>query len=300
MMMTLLSRRAEQVGIPYHFSSLTADKVKNEWYGKTGQLLAQLLLGVQDPTVLSLLFVDDIDLLLKGDRNAAGTNSADLDLMKGLMDFFSGTGTRYRGNYVGLAATNQPTATEAALRQRFVHRAIIKGPQTAEDYIDLVALELRGFSKNGLIDVHVKKYAPLSRKEATLSPHVRISHESTKGTSWDDIGKYCEELKKKDPRFTGRPVRNAIQSSIALAADFEVPEEWFINPPAFRALPWDQRVEMIKELYKKLSADHIIAALGHQFETEQRYLREDENKRLQDRVSELELHQKAVKLALKD
>ena len=301
LMMTQLERRAQQVGLPYVFKSITADQVKSEWYGRTAQLIAQLLEVVKDPLSLSLLFVDDIDLLLTGDRSAAGNNGADLDIMKALMDFFSGTGTNYTGNYIAVAATNKPTATDPALRQRFVYPAMILGPKSMEDYADLAYQELKGFAKTGKLQLGMStKYHPLSRRPITkleeiYDPALLAKYKHKKNGSWEDIGDLCVQLNRKDPKFTGRSVKNGVKVAIARAADFEVPKEWFENPNLFRIKNWEEKIELVRDLYDILTADKIMIALEYQFESEQRYQREAFQKRVEDVAESFAIQEAALK-----
>ena len=302
MMMTRVSKRAEQVGLPYVFKSLTADQVKNEFYGTTAKLLSEFLKSVLDPSVIALLFVDDIDLIVTPDRGSA--QGADNDVMKGLMDFFSGTGSNYKGSYMAWAATNKPTASDGALRQRFIYRAPIRGPQTWEDYADLVYQELAGFTKNGLFQIGDKGYKPKSRTmaiklvEGTYSSDLVKRYRGKKSANWEDIGQLCAELLKKDPNFTGRSVKNAIQVAKARAANFDVPEEWFTDSLKFRAKEWDVRVAMVKSLYEAMTPDQVMIALEHQFEVEQRYIVEAYEKEvtsLTERIKvELEARKRVV------
>lgn len=298
MMMTLIKEYAERVGIPYQFRSVSADQVKNEFYGKTAALMAEVLNAVKDPRTLALLCFDDIDLLIAGDRSSAGVNGADMDIMKAVMDFFSGAGTNYIGNYIGVAATNKPTGADDALRQRFVYRAKVGGPANSEEYADLAALELRGFAKTGLLKISDGKYKPLSRKVPTTLSEVypegllRKYAKRAKG-SWDDIGAFCTELHEKDPKFTGRPVKNAIQVALSQAADFEIPDDWFDKPEVFREKPWEIRGSMIRELYHELTTDKILMALEHQFESEHRYTAEARAKRITDIAEEMSIRDEA-------
>ncbi|GEM_PF-2013644 len=302
MMMTRLAKRSEQVSVPYLFKSITADQIKSEWYGKTAQLIAALIEPMNDPAILGLLFVDDIDLLLSDGRDNAG--GADKDIMKALMDFFSGTGTNYIGNYIAMAATNKPTASDEALRQRFVYRAAILGPQTWQDYSDLAFQELSKFSKTGLLKVSEGGYKPKSRplpKEISsiVNPELARKHNRKSGT-WDDIGNLCAELRKKDPRFTGRSVKNALQVAVAKAADFEVPEEWFDDPNNFRSRPWDEKLNMVRNLYRPLTADQVMIALEEQFEVEQRYKIEAHEKQVAEIAERILVNQEAELRARKN
>ncbi|TSC69243.1 MAG: hypothetical protein G01um101470_1066 [Parcubacteria group bacterium Gr01-1014_70] len=302
MMMTDMKNRAERRGMPYLFKSVSAEQVKNEFYGKTAALMAEVLLAVRDPRVLALLCFDDIDLLIAGDRDAAGSNGADKDIMSAIMNFFSGTGTNYIGNYIGVAATNKPTGADDALRQRFVYRAKVAGPNTVEEYTDLVALELRSFVKTGLLKIGEGGYKPLSRAipktlSEIYSQELTQKYAKKVRATWEDIGAFCIELHRKDPKFTGRPVKNAIQVAKAQAADFDVPEEWYDKPGEFLEKPWEDRVSMVRELYHELTPDKVMMALEHQFESEHRYAAEAETKRIQDRAYEIRIHEAAVKLA---
>lgn len=269
MAMTRLAKRADQMKIPYLFRSLEAKDIKSEWYGRTGKMLSELLEAIRDPNNLSLLCIDDIDLLLSN-RDDPGTGGADKDLLKGLMDFFSGIGTNYKGNYSSIAATNKPTATDDALRQRFVYRTIVTGAETWEDYADLVALQLKKPLKFGLVKISINGYEPLKRvRKQTLMDHKKMY---AKTGTWADIGNSIMELNKKDPQFTARSVKNAMDVVVAKAGDFEIPEEWYTKPDTFKTKPYEMKVQMIKTLYGEISSDAIIDSLTDQFNSEMRYI----------------------------
>lgn len=266
--MTRLAKRSEQTGVPYLFKSLVASDVKSEWYGRSSRQLADILTAITDPNNLALFIIDDIDLLLT-QRDQPGSGGADRDLLKGLMDFFSGVGTSYKGNYTSIAATNKPTGTDDALRQRFVYRTVVEGPLSWEDFSDLVALQLKRPAKFGMVDIAVGKYVPLKRTKVWKStPDLKSKH---KGSSWEDIGQYITEIRKDDPFFTARSVKNAIDVVVAKSADFDVPEDWYTKSDVFRSKPWDEKLSMIKTLYGRITADAIMASLEDQYSSEKRY-----------------------------
>ena len=299
-LMTKVAQRAQQVGLSYQIKSLTADQIKSEWYGKAAQLIAAILESIKDPTILSLFFVDDIDLLITGDRSSSGTNGADLDIMKALMDFFSGTGTNYAGYYLAVAATNKPTAQDEALRQRFVYPANILGPQGWEDFSDLAFQEMASFSKTGLLQVSNKGYEPKKRplptKISDIYPlELKNKYKNKKSGTWEDIGHLCAELHTKDPKFTGRSVKNAIQVAKARSADFDVPEEWFADPTKFRAKEWEERLKMVQSLYGQMTADQVMMSLEYQFEVGQRYSKEAFEKEVANLSERMMIQQEAAK-----
>lgn len=247
---------------------------------------------VIDPNLIAILTVDDIDLLL-ADRDAPSSGGADKDLLKGLMDFFSGVGTQYAGGYFSIAATNKPTGTDDALRQRFIYRAVVLGPETWEDNADLVALQLKRPAKFDIVRISDKEYSPLKRpREKHLSSNNSAHNNGlSHGSTWKDIGNFVLELRHKGPWFTGRSIKNAMDTVIANASDFDVPEEWFDKPDAFANKPWDERIKMVRELFGTISADSAMIALQHQFDAEDRYIKEEatkakdeEKRRLQVRI----------------
>ena len=270
MAMTLLQKRADQIGMPTYFKSLGASDVKSEWYGKTSQLLNDLLNDLKDPGRLSIMCLDDVDLLFAGgDRSSPGMGGGDRDILKGLMDFFSGVGSAYSGSYITIAATNAPTATDAALRQRFVARFPVMGPETPEDFADLIALLLRKATKQGIVKIPSTKYEPLTRARKAQAKHATVAFDMA--DTWLDLGMECQDFRKQSEHFTGRSIKNVIDTVLANASDFDVPEEWYTDPSRFRSLSWDTRVSMVRELYSPIDSYQVLTALRNQHESELRY-----------------------------
>ncbi|MFN8480985.1 MAG: hypothetical protein U0074_24490 [Kouleothrix sp.] len=69
------------------------------------------------------------------------------------MQFPDGAFTVNVGNAQTYAATNEPTATDLALRQRFHHREQIGGPEDWDDYAALIGIKLARQLKQGLVQV---------------------------------------------------------------------------------------------------------------------------------------------------
>lgn len=290
MMMTRLAHRSEQNGVPYLFKTVTADQIKSEWYGKTAKLIADLIETVKDPAIMSILFLDDIDLIISGDRGM-GSQGADNDITNALMSFLSGTGTNYTGNYLTVAATNKPTGTDEALRQRFVYRAALKGPREMKDFADIASQKLSGFAKTGLLRISDKGYKPLSRAMTGKSEQ---TSKQLKGDSWLDIGMFCEELNRKDPGFTPRSVENAIKVAVAHAIDFDTPEKWFTDTQEFRAKSFEERIKLIGDQCRPITAKDVLVALERQFDVEVRYRQEAFDKKVIEVAEDMKIRQEAL------
>jgi hypothetical protein len=292
MAMTRLTQRGEQVGLPVRFA-LIDPGIKDEYYGKTGQRLKEHLDLARDMQALVLIFFDDIDLLLasRSDRDISGS---DKDVLTITMQFLDGMLTKFVGNYQTYAATNEPTATDSALRQRFHHREPIAGPEDWDDYAALIGIKLAHQIKRGMVKVsgEMPTVQLASQTDGTSAGAPRFAipnpFASKKMLSWRELGELCAEFKKKDPRFTGRPIESVTQKLLAESADFDVPEEWFSDPTIYLSKPYDERVKLLTTLYRPITGEMIAAELEQYFNSEQRYTDDARAQRAERMAAELE------------
>jgi hypothetical protein len=301
MAMTRMTVRAEQVGLPKEFVSIDPG-IKDEYYGQTAKKLKALLDKARDPKALVLLFFDDIDLLLLS-RGDPGMGGADKDVLNMTMQFLDGAFTKFAGNAQTYAATNEPTATDSALRQRFHHREEIGGPEDWDDYAALIGIKLARQLKNGLVQVGGDLPTPqnaqasvagsqgsgvggLLNRAKSLLPDPRS--QAPRNLSWRELGELCAEFKRKDPRFTGRPIESVTQKLLAESADFDVPESWFTDPAIFLTRTYDEKVALLKTLYRPITGEMIAAELEQYFNSEQRYASDAKRQKAERMAHELE------------
>jgi len=301
MAMTRMNMRAEQVGLPARFVSIDPS-IKDEYYGKTAKLLTEKLALARDKGALTLIFFDDIDLLLLS-RGDPGMGGSDKDVLNITMQFLDGAFTVNSGNAQTYAATNEPTATDSALRQRFHHREAIDGPEDWDDYAALIGIKLAHQIKNGLVNVagelpSVQQaqgtgdrgqgtgVGGLLGRAKSLVPSLQSPVPRT--LSWRDLGELCAEFKRKDPRFTGRPIESVTQKLLSESADFDVPEEWFGSPAVFLQKSYDEKVALAHGLYRPITGGMIAAELERYFNSEQRYADDARLQRAERVAAELE------------
>ncbi len=292
MAMTRLSQRSEQTGLPVRF--VTVDPgIKDEYYGRTAKLLNEKLGQVRDRKAVVLVFFDDVDLLLLS-RGDPGMGGADKDVLNITMQFLDGAFTKHVGNSQTYAATNEPTATDSALRQRFHDRELIDGPETWDDYARLTQIKLARQLSRGLVQVSGELPAPRSvaAPPPSLAQTVRAALPAglsgKKAMTWRELGELCVEFKKKDPRFTGRPIESVTQKLLVESADFEVPETWFTDPTIYLQKTYDEKVALLTSLYRPITADMIAAELEHYFNSEQRYASDAKTQRAERVANDLE------------
>ena len=312
MAMTRMNMRAEQVGLPARFVSIDPS-IKDEYYGKTAKLLTEKLALARDKSALTLIFFDDIDLLLLS-RGDPGMGGSDKDVLNITMQFLDGAFTVNSGNAQTYAATNEPTATDSALRQRFHHREAIGGPEDWDDYAALIGIKLAHQLKNGLVNVAGELPTALQAQGSgvreqgsgvggllgrakSLLPNSQFP---TSGkVTWHELGELCAEFKRKDPRFTGRPIESVTQKLLSESADFDVPEEWFGDPAIFLQKSYEQKVALARSLYRPITGEMIATELERYFGSEQRYTNEARVQRAERIVTELEAQLDAHELITK-
>ena len=293
--MTRLTERGEQTGLPVRFVTIDPG-IKDEYYGRTGKLLNEKLATVRERGSLVLVFFDDVDLLLLS-RGDPGMGGADKDVLNITMQFLDGAFTKHIGNAQTYAATNEPTATDSALRQRFHQREAIDGPETWVDYARLTQIKLGRQIKHNLVQV-TGTLPPIAAPAAAPKTGLKLSNPfvGKKQVSWQELGELCMEFKRKDPRFTGRPIESVTQKLFAESADFEIPEAWYTDPTIFMEQPYDQKVTMLTGLYRPITGAMIAAELEHYFNSEQRYSDEAKVQRAERVATELEAQLKAREL----
>ncbi|MEP7189214.1 MAG: hypothetical protein ABI901_08500, partial [Roseiflexaceae bacterium] len=117
--------------------------------------------------------------------------------------------------------------------------------------------------------------------------------------SWRELGELCAEFKRKDPRFTGRPIESVTQKLLSESADFDVPQEWFSDPTIFLQKSYDEKVALARSLYRPITGEMIAAELERYFSSEQRYIDDARVQRAERMANELEAQLDARELVTK-
>ena len=280
MAMTILQELSAQVGIKY--AIFTVDQsIKDEYYGKTGKILLQRLSVTQNPNVLSLGILDDIDLLTTSRDEAQG---ADNDINNILMQYLDGVFTLRRGNVINFAATNKPTGVDDALRNRFNDRLVIDGPTTAEDFADMVVILGGKLLKKGLMKIE-NGYEPFITQFARdengaqyhedVAAYMAAEFQKYNRASLLDFGRFMAELKQKNPKITGRSARAVVEAIKERSADFDIPKDWFSTRELFLDQPYETKIQMLTDLYNPITPDILFQEAQRYFDSEERFARNE-------------------------
>ncbi len=140
MMAGLVSGYCEAAGYPFRYQNFSIDQI-DSYQGKSGQNARAFVDNVLDPGVIGFGTIDDIDQIA-GKRGDRQSSAGQQEVTAVFMEAFAGANTVVRGNCTFGMFSNYPENVDDALRQRAGARFLVDGPQSREDYIDILALLL--------------------------------------------------------------------------------------------------------------------------------------------------------------
>jgi len=282
MMAGLINDYCQVAGYAFRYQNLSTDNI-DSYQGKSGQNAKAFINNVIDPNVIGFGTIDDIDQLA-GKRGDRQSSAGQLEITAVLMESFAGANTVVRGNCTFGMFSNYPENVDDALRQRAGARFLVDGPQTREDYIDILAL-LMGKNHDIPMGAHELFSAQEIKKAvaASFDSHAR-PHEPGLLEVFDRVhsdvgaldtiaklGTYLKAIQKADERFTGRAIKNITDAVKVRAMDFELPDEWMENPELFLFKGYDEKKAMIEELRVPITVDMVVQEINRYADSEFRY-----------------------------
>ena len=282
MMAGLLHEYCANAGYPFRYQNLSTDNI-DSYQGKSGQNAKAFINTVLDPSVIGFGTIDDIDQLA-GKRGDRQSSAGQLEITAVLMESFAGANTIVRGNCTFGMFSNYPENVDDALRQRAGARFLVDGPQTQEDYIDILYL-LMGKNHDiplGRHDVFAAqeiKKAVAASFESHARPHEaglinvfdRVQAQIGELDTIAKLGTYLKAIQEADARFTGRAIKNITDAVKVRAMDFELPDEWMENPDLFLFKGYDEKKSMIADLRVPITVDMVVQEINRYADSEFRY-----------------------------
>lgn len=282
MLAGLVHDYAQVAGYPFVYENFGADQISS-YQGKSGQNCKRFITTVLDPNAIGLGTIDDIDQVAakrSDDRASAGQQ----EVTAVLMESFAGASTVVRGNCAFGMFSNYPENVDDALRQRAGARWLVDGPQTEDDYIDIFAL-LAGknhaidlgahdlFSAQGIQKAVATAYEGFNRpqEEALLNVYDQVLEQNGALETLADIGRYLHAIKLREPRFTGRAIKNITDAIKMRAMDIDLPDEWFEKPEVFMHRDYEAKKVMIAELRQPFTIEMVLQEINRYADSEFRY-----------------------------
>ena len=304
MMAGLINDYCQVAGYAFRYQNLSTDNI-DSYQGKSGQNAKAFINNVIDPGVIGFGTIDDIDQLA-GKRGDRQSSAGQLEITAVLMESFAGANTVVRGNCTFGMFSNYPENVDDALRQRAGARFLVDGPQTREDYIDILYLLM---GKNH--DIPVGQHEVFSAQEiekavsASFESHAK-PHEAGLLNVFDRVhseigdldtiaklGTYLKGIQEADSRFTGRAVKNITDAVKVRAMDFELPDEWMENPELFLFKDYDAKRDMIAELRQPITVEMVIQEINRYADSEFRYADKSDEVAIENAVRDMERMEEA-------
>ena len=282
MMAGLINEYCQNAGYAFRYQNFGIDNI-DSYQGKSGQNAKAFIQNVLDPGVIGFGTIDDIDQIA-GKRGDRQSSAGQQEVTAVFMEAFAGANTVVRGNCTFGMFSNFPENVDDALRQRAGARFLVDGPQTREDYIDILAL-LMGKRHDIPLGQH-ELYAAQEIKTAvarSFEAHNRPQEEGLMRVfdrvhsqigELDTIAKmgtYLKAIQEADERFTGRAIKNITDAVKVRAMDFELPDEWMEQPELFLFKSYDEKSAMIADLRKSITVEMVIQEINRYADSEFRY-----------------------------
>lgn len=204
--------------------------------------------------------------------------------------------------------SNYPENVDDALRQRAGARWLVDGPQTRDDYIDIFALLAGKNHQIPLGDHELYEAQQIQRAVETAYEELsepqedglkvvydRFIKDMGKPETLSDIGTYLHMIKEREPRFTGRAIKNVTDAIKMRAMDVELPDEWFEKPETFMHKNYDDKKAMIEALRKPFTMDMVLQEINRYADSEFRYADKSDDAAIDKMVRDARLRERAVK-----
>jgi len=282
MMAGLMSDYCNNAGYAFRYQNLSTDSI-DSYQGKSAQNAKAFINNIIDPNVIGFGTIDDIDQLA-GKRGDRQSSAGQLEITAVLMESFAGANTVVRGNCTFGMFSNYPENVDDALRQRAGARFLVDGPQSREDYIDILHL-LMGknhdiptgkhelFAAQQIKKAVAASYDSYSRpkEDGLIEVFDRVSKEIGKLDTIAKLGTYLKGIQTADERFTGRAIKNITDAVKVRAMDFELPDEWMENTDLFLSKDYGTKKAMIADLSQPITVEMVIQEINRYADSEFRY-----------------------------
>ena len=306
MMAGLIHDYCQNAGYPFRYQNLSTESI-DSYQGKSAQNAKSFFNNVIDPNVIGFGTIDDIDQLA-GKRGDRQSSAGQLEITAVLMESFAGANTVVRGNCTFGMFSNYPENVDDALRQRAGARFLVDGPQTREDYIDILHILMGKNHKipvgdHKLFETQQLKKAVARRFEAHSKPQedglIKVYEQTVKQLGKLDtlakIGTYLDNIQNVDERFTGRAIKNITDAIKVRAMDFELPDEWMEKPDLFLLKDYDTKKDMIADLSVPITVDMVMQEINRYADSEFRYADKSDEVAIENMVRDFGRQEEAKK-----
>jgi len=306
MMAGLINDYCDVAGYPFRYQNLSTDNI-DSYQGKSGQNAKAFINNIIDPSVIGFGTIDDIDQLA-GKRGDRQSSAGQLEITAVLMESFAGANTVVRGNCTFGMFSNYPENVDDALRQRAGARFLVDGPQTRDDYVDILYLLMgrnhdiplgnhRAFEAQAIKKAVAASFEGHSRphEDGLLRVYDAVKAEIGALDTINKLGTYLKGIQEADERFTGRAIKNITDAVKVRAMDFELPDEWMENPELFLFKTYDEKKAMIEDMRQPITVDMVVQEINRYADSEFRYADKSDEIAIDEMVRDFSRNEEAKK-----
>ncbi len=282
MMAGMIHDYCQIAGYPFRYQNFGIDNI-DSYQGKSGQNAKAFVNNVLDPQVIGFGTIDDIDQIA-GKRGDRQSSAGQQEVMAVFMEAFAGANTVVRGNCTFGMFSNYPENVDDALRQRAGARFLVDGPQTRDDYIDILAL-LMGKKHDIPLGDHdlfaaqeIKRAVERSfqaherpQEAGLIEVYDRVQGQIGALDTIAKLGTYLKAIQQADERFTGRAIKNITDAVKVRSMDFELPDDWMEQPELFLFQPYERKLAMIEDLRRPITVEMVVQEINRYADSEFRY-----------------------------
>lgn len=140
-------------------------------------------------------------------------------------------------------------------------------------------------------------YEQLSKpqEDGLKAVYERFISENGEPETLADIGTYLHMIKEREPRFTGRAIKNVTDAIKMRAMDIELPDEWFEKPETFMHKPYDDKKAMVEELRKPFTMEMVLQETNRYADSEFRYADKSDDAAVEKIVRDARLRERAIR-----
>ena len=282
MMAGLLNDYCKVAGYPFRYQNFSIDQI-DSYQGKSGQNAKAFITNTLDPAVIAFGTIDDIDQIA-GKRGDRQSSAGQQEVTAVFMESFAGANTVVRGNCTFGMFSNFPENVDDALRQRAGARFLVDGPQTRDDYIDILSLLLGRNHAIPLGDHALFAAQEIKKAVAASFDAHNQPHEDGLRAVWDKVaadvgpldtiaklGTYLKAIQAADARFTGRAIKNITDAVKVRAMDVDLPDEWMESPDLFLFQTYDRKKDMLRAMMQPITVDMVVQEINRYADSEFRY-----------------------------
>jgi len=302
----LINDYCQVASYPFHYENFGVDQISS-YQGKSGQNCKSFVDNVINPRAIGFGTVDDIDQVTarrSDDRASSGQH----EVTAVLMESFAGASTVVRGNCAFGMFSNYPENVDDALRQRAGARWLVEGPQSRDDYVDIFVL-LAGKNHQIPLGSHalfagqeIKRAVAASyeghdlpQEEDLLAVWEDCRKDNGEIATMADVGDYLYRIKKAEPRFTGRAIKNITDAIKMRAMDIDLPDAWFETPEVFMHKSYDDKKAMIEELRGPFSIHMVLQEINRYADSEFRYTDRSDDAAVEEIIRRERQREKAIR-----